>query len=147
MFILASSFRSLQCLISTLIQEGKGGHLFRLTCSAVLWGLRDTANKYHWCVWGVLAGYGPHWVCPSSRWCLLNRSTLLRLQGALQEHCPKRALHFVHFPSLNCLVLGFLGTPQGHRLCSVRVLYLSQVQAAQATRCLVSTLFQEGHVS
>ena len=46
---------------------GEGGHLFRLTCSVVLWGGRNTANKYHWCVWGVLAVYGPRWVCPSSR--------------------------------------------------------------------------------
>ena len=55
-FILASSVCwSLQCLISALIQEGKGGHLFRLTCSVMLWGGRITANKYHWHVWGVLA--------------------------------------------------------------------------------------------
>ena len=37
LFILASSVcKSLQCLISALTQEGKGGHLFRLTCSVVL---------------------------------------------------------------------------------------------------------------
>ena len=48
LFILASSVcKSLQCLISTLTQGGKGGHLFRLTCSFVLWGGRNTANKYH----------------------------------------------------------------------------------------------------
>ena len=48
MFILASSVcTSLQCLISTLTQGGKCGHLFRLTCSVVLWGGRNTANKYH----------------------------------------------------------------------------------------------------
>ena len=28
---------------------------------------RNTGNKCHWRVWGVLAVYGPHWVCPSSR--------------------------------------------------------------------------------
>ena len=38
-FILASSVCwSLQCLISALTQGGKGGHLFRLTCSVMLWG-------------------------------------------------------------------------------------------------------------
>ena len=38
LFILASSVcKSLQCLISALKQGGKGGHLFRLTCSVVLW--------------------------------------------------------------------------------------------------------------
>ena len=82
--------------------RGKGGHLFTLTCSVVFWGWRNPANKYHWCVWGVLAIYGPHWVCPSSRWCLLNGSTLLRLQGALQRNCPKRALRIVHFLDLSC---------------------------------------------
>ena len=77
---------------------GKGGHLFRLTCSAVLWGGRDTANKYHWCVWGVLTVPGPHWVCPHS-W--LSQSTLLSLQVALQGNCLKRVLGFVHFPDLS----------------------------------------------
>ena len=68
LFILASSVcKSLQCLISTLTQGGEGSHLFRLTCSVVLWGGRITANKYHWCVWGVLTVSGPHWVCPTSR--------------------------------------------------------------------------------
>ena len=67
-FILASSVcKSLQCLISTLTQEDEGGHLFKLTCSVVLWGRRNTANKYHWHVWGLLAVYGPHWVWPCSR--------------------------------------------------------------------------------
>ena len=56
LFILASSVcKSLQCLISALTQGGKGGHLFRLPCSVVLWGGRNIANKYHWCVLGVLA--------------------------------------------------------------------------------------------
>ena len=45
--------------------------------------------------------YGPLWVCPSSRQCVLPRSTLLRLQGALQGHCPKWALLLVHFPGLS----------------------------------------------
>jgi len=63
LFILASSVcKSLQCLISALMQEGEGGHFFRLTCSVVLWGGRNTANKYHWRVWGVLTVYGSHWV-------------------------------------------------------------------------------------
>ena len=36
---------SRQCLISTLTQGGGGGHFFRITCSVVLWGGRDAANK------------------------------------------------------------------------------------------------------
>ena len=44
--------------------------------------------------------YGLHRVCPSSQ-CVLSRSTLLRLQGALQEHRPKWALRFVHSPGVS----------------------------------------------
>ena len=51
---------------------------------------------------GVLALYAPHWVCPSSSWHVLPGSTLLRLQGGLQGHCPKWALCFVHFPGPSC---------------------------------------------
>ena len=103
LFILASSVcKSLQCLISALTQGGEGGHLFRLTCSLALWGGRNTANKYHWHVGGMLAVYGPHWACPSSQWHVLSGSTLFRLQVVLQGCCPKQALHFVHFPDLSC---------------------------------------------
>ena len=45
---------SLPCLISALTQGGESGQLFRLTCSGVLWGGRDPANKYLWHVWKVL---------------------------------------------------------------------------------------------
>ena len=103
LFILAPSVsKSLRCLISTLTQGGEGSHLFRLTCSVVLGGGRDAANKYHWHVWGVLTVYGPHWVCPNSRWRVLSGSTLLRLQGALQGNHPKQTLPFVHFLGLGC---------------------------------------------
>ena len=68
LFILASSVcKSFQCLISALAQGGKVGHLIRLTCSVMLWGGRNPANKYNWRVWGVLAVSRPHWVCPRSR--------------------------------------------------------------------------------
>ena len=43
-----------------------------------------------------------HWVCHSSQQHVLYRSRLLRLQGALQGHCPKWALCFMHFPGLSC---------------------------------------------
>ena len=59
--------QSLQCLISSLTQGGKGGHLFRLSCSVLLWGGRNTANKYHWHVWGVLPVSQTHWVYPHSQ--------------------------------------------------------------------------------
>ena len=103
MFILASFVcKSLQCLISTLTQGSEDGHLFRLTCSVVLWGGRNTANKYHWHLWGVLTVYGPHWVCPSSWQRVLSRSVLLRLQLALHGHCPKWTLRIMHVPGLSC---------------------------------------------
>ena len=93
--------KSLQCLISTLTQGGEGGCLFRLTCSVVLWGGRNTANKYHWCVWGVLAVYGPHWVCPHSRHvCLLSlhfSSSRLLCRG----NCLNWALGYMHFSDLS----------------------------------------------
>ena len=50
LFILTSSVcKSLQCLISALTQGGESGHLFRLTCSVVLW------RGWRWGVgWGVV---------------------------------------------------------------------------------------------
>ena len=36
---------SLQYLISTLTQEGRARHFFRVTCSVVLWGRRNAANR------------------------------------------------------------------------------------------------------
>ena len=73
------------------------GSLVQLCC-----GERGTLQKKKkWHVWGLLAVYGPHWVCPSSQRCVLCWSTLLRLHSTLQEHCPTQALHFLHFPGLS----------------------------------------------
>jgi len=54
-FILASSVcKSLQCVISTLTQGGKGGQLFRLTCSVVLWGREGHCKQISLlCVWSA----------------------------------------------------------------------------------------------
>ena len=114
--------------------RSEGGHLFRLTCSVVLWGGRNTANKYIWHVWGVLAVSGPCWVCPCSQ------STLLRLQIALQGNCLKRALGCLHFSGLSRSRFRFSGTPQRHSLGWACVLWPSQVRASQATRCLACAL-------
>ena len=81
--------------------RGEGGHLFRLTCSIVLQGGRNTANKYHWCVWGMLTVSGPHWVCLHSR-CVCFPSLHCWLQVALQGNCLRWALGCVHFPGLSC---------------------------------------------
>ena len=142
LFLFASSdCKSLQCLISTLTQGGVGcGHLFRLTCSVVLWGGRNTTNKYHLCVWAVLTVSEPHWVCPWS-W-HVSRYTLLKFQVALQENCLKQVLGCVYFPGLRHSGSGSRVLHKGTD--SVRPAFLcpSQVQAAQATRGLASALSQ-----
>ena len=98
LFILASSVcKSLQYLTYALTQGGEGGHLFRLTCSVVLWGGRNTANKYHWHVWGVLTVSGPHWVCPHSRQVCFPS---LHCSGS-RLLCREQALGCVHFPGLS----------------------------------------------
>ena len=43
--------------------------MFRFSCSVMLRGGRGTADKCHWRVWGALAVFRPHWVCPRSRVC------------------------------------------------------------------------------
>ena len=84
----------------------EGGHLFRLTCSVVLRRGSDSANKYCWHMWLVLAVDGPYWDCHGPRWRVLSGSILLRIQGAPQGHCPEWTQGLVHFS-----VLSFLGSP------------------------------------
>ena len=134
LFILAFSVSwSLQCLISALTQGGAGGHFFRLTCSVVLWGERNTANKYHWHVWGVLTVFQPHWVCPHS-WCVcfpsLHCSDSRLLCWELSEVGPGLCALSRSKP----LRFRFLSTLQRRGLCWACVLCLSQVRAAQVTR-------------
>ena len=131
---LASVCRSLQCLISTLTQVGRGGLLFRFASSVVLWGGRGTADKYHWHVWGVLTTFGPHWVCPCSHVCFP------------RVHCPGSSLLFrewalscVHFPGLShsgsgSWVIHKGSASTGPTFCAF------PVRAAQTTRSLTSSL-------
>ena len=119
--------------------RGERCHLFRLTCSVMLWGGRNTANKYHWHVWGVLAVFQSHWVCPhSQRVCFhdlhFSGSRLLCLE--LSEAGP--GLHTL--PRSKLLRVRFSGTPQRCRLGWACILHPSQVGAAQVTRCLVSAV-------
>ena len=101
-FVLASSVgKSLQCLISALKQGGKGGQLFRLTCSAVFWG----EGKLQTNITGMCGSACSVWTTlglTTITACVLSQSTLLRLQVALQGYCPKWSLGFVHFPGLSC---------------------------------------------
>ena len=134
--VLASVCWSLQCLIFFLTLGGGGGHFFRLTCSVVLWGGRDAANKQHW---HVLAVSQPHWACPSSwRMCPpcphCSGSRLLRQE--LSEagpglHAPPRSkpLRFRHSGSLQRCRLGWA--------C---ILCPSQVRAVKVIRCLESVV-------
>ena len=140
--VLASVCWSLQCLISTLTQGGGGGHFFRLTCSVVLWGGRNTANKYHWRVLTVIQ---PHWVCPRS-WrvcfpslhCLGSRLLYWELSEAGPElYAPPRS---------KPLRFRYSGTPQRRRLDWACILCPSQVRAAQVTRCLVSAVAESCHL-
>ena len=102
LFILTSSAcKSLKCRIFSMTQGGKGGHLFRLPCSVVLWGGRSAANKHHsMCGERSLSVDHPGFAPLMAQ--VLSRSTLLRLQVALQGNCPKWALGCVHFPGLSC---------------------------------------------
>ena len=109
---------------------------FRLTCSVVLWGGRNTANKYHWRVPTVIQ---PQWVCPHSR-CVcfpsLHCSGPRLLCRELSDAGP--GLHAL--PRSKLLRFRFSGTPQRHRLGWACVLCPSQVRAAQVTRCLASAV-------
>ena len=117
----------------------------RLTCSVVLWGGRNTANKYYWHVWGVLAVSRPHWVCPGS-WhvcfpslhCSGSRLLCGELSVAgrgLQALSRSKPLRF-----------RFSGSPQRLRLGWACVLCPSQVRAAQVTRCLASVVAETYHL-
>ena len=73
-----------------------------LTCSVVLWGGRNTANKYPWCVWGVLPVSRPHWVCPCSRRvCFPSVCYSVQALGCSAGNCLRWGLVCMHFPGLS----------------------------------------------
>ena len=113
---------------------------FRLPCSVVLWGGRNTASK---CLRGVIVVSQPHWVCPRSR-CVcfpsLHCSGSSLLCRELSEAGP--GLHAL--PRSKPLRFRFSGTRQRPRLGWASVLCPSQVRAAQVTRCLVSAVAPVG---
>ena len=120
-------------LISALTQGAQWWSLFfRLACSVVLWGGRNTANKYHWRVFTVIQ---PHWVCPHSQ-CVcfpsLHCSDSRLLCRELSDAGP--SLHsLARFKPLR---FRFSGTPQRCRLGWACILHPSQVRAAQVTTSL-----------
>ena len=145
LFILTSSVcKSLQCLISSLTQGSEGGHLFRLTCSVVLWEGKNTANKYHWhdifggvcSQWLGHTGFAPaHGMCAFPVYIGQAPSCSA---GEVSKAGP--GLHTL--PRSKLLRFRILGTPQRHRLGWACVLSPCQVQAAKVTRCLASSLFR-----
>ena len=113
--------------------------LFRLTCSVVLWGGRNTANTCHWYVWGALAVSGPHWVCLHSwrvRFHGLHCSGSRSLCRELSEVGPALSAR----PRSKPLRFRFSGSPLRCRLDWACILCPSPVQAAQVTRCLASAV-------
>ena len=124
MFILASSAcKSLQCLISTLTQGGRG------TLQTNITGVCRECSQYmdH-------TGFAPaHDVCA---FLVYTAQALGCCAGELSKVGPGlRAL-----PRSKPLRFRFLGTPQRHRLGWACTLCPSQVRAAQATRCLARAL-------
>ena len=132
----SSVCKSLRCLISTLTQGGEGGHLFRLTCSVLLWGGRDAANKQHWCVFSVSR---PHWVCPCS-WRVCFPCQHCFVSRLLCRELSEAGPGLYALPRSKPLRFRYSGSPQRLRLGWLCVLRPSQVRAAQVTRCSVSVV-------
>ena len=115
----------------------------------MLWGGRNSAKKYHWLVWGVLAVSGPHCICPTP---LSAHSVCAFLvytaqaPGCSAGELSKAGPGLRALPRSKLLRFRFSGTSQRHRFCWACVLCPSQVRAAQATRCLVSALSLGGMV-
>ena len=112
---------------------------FRLTCSVVLWGGRNAANKYHWCLWGVLTMSQPHWVCPCSQRACFPSLHCLGSRLLCQE-LSEAGPGLYALPRSKLLRFRFLDTPQRRRLGWDCVLCPSPVRAAQVTRCLASAV-------
>ena len=109
--------------------------MFRFTCSVVLWGGRDTEDKYHWRVWGVLAVFRPHWVCPHTwRVCFPH----LHCSGSRLLY-REQALSCVCFSGPSSSGSGFWVLHKGPDLVGPAFCAFP-VGAAQATRSLTSSL-------
>ena len=82
----------------------------------------------------------PHWVWPAHGVCAFPVYTA-QAPGCSAWNCLRWALGCVHFPGLSHSGSGcFSGTPQRLRLGWTCLLCPSSVRAAQATRCLASTV-------
>ena len=90
--------------------RGRRRSLFRLTCSVVLWGGKDTADKHRWCVWGVLSVRHP-----ANGTCAFPVYTA-QAPGCSAGELSKAHPGFCALPRSQLLRFRFSGTPQGHRL-------------------------------
>ena len=106
----------------------------------MLWGRRNAANKYHWCVWGVLPVSWTHWVCPLSRGRVCFPSLHCSGSRLLFRELSEEGPGFYELPRSKQLRLRNLGTPQRCILCWAYILCSSEVRAAQVIRCLESTV-------
>ena len=77
--------------------------MFRFTYSVALWGGTGIADKYHWRVWGALAVFQPHWVCPHS-WCVY--FPCLDCSGSMLLY-REWGLSCAHFPGISSSDSGF----------------------------------------
>ena len=119
-----------------------GGHFFRLTCSVVLWGGRNTTTNVTG-VCGECSQWFSHTGCaPAHGLCAFPVYTAQALSCSA-GNCLRRALGFVHFPGLS---RPGSGTPPRRRLSWACVLCPSQVRAAQVTRCLASSVTATCHL-
>ena len=121
LFILDSSVcKYLQYLISALTREGKSGHLFRLTCSVVLWRWAPQTNTTGMC------GEWSHW---------MDHSGFATAQGGVylpgpscsgnwvlgERTVPGGLWSLMHLPIPGCC---FRGVPWGHSpRCAVCLLW------------------------
>ena len=140
LFILASSVCcSLQCLISVLTQGGEGGHLFRLTCSVMLWGGGTLQTSITGMCGECSQCLGHTGFTPTHGMYAFPVYTAQApgcSAGGLSKAGP--GLHAL--PRSKPLRFRFSGTPQRRRLSWACVFCPSQVQVAQATRCLASAI-------
>ena len=86
--------------------------MFRFACSVALRGERGAADESHWRVWGALAVFRPHWVCPCS-WHVCFPHL----------HCSGSRLLYRE-RALSCVRFQFSGSPQKRGLCWACVLCL-----------------------
>ena len=117
LFVVYFGFLCLQVSsVSNFCPDTRGrSHLFRLTISVVLWGQRNTANKYHWRVWGVLAVSGHTRFAFAHSMCAFPVYTA-QAPGCSAGEVSKASPGLHALPGSKPLRFRFSGTPQRHRL-------------------------------